>query len=75
MKTNRIILAVAIAITFFGCANADRNRMESKAAADTSANAFISSTAAVEKNKDTTRKFIRTADLKFKVRSILRQFL
>ncbi len=72
MKTNRIILAVAIAITFFGCANADRNRMESKAAADTSANAFISSTAAVEKNKDTTRKFIRTADLKFKVRSVIK---
>ena len=72
MKTNRIILAVAIAFTFFGCANADRNRMESKAAADTSANAFISSTAAVEKNKDTTRKFIRTADLKFKVRSVIK---
>ncbi len=72
MKTNRIILAVAVAFTFFGCANADRNRMESKAAADTSANAFISSTAAVEKNKDTTRKFIRTADLKFKVRSVIK---
>lgn len=73
MKTNRIILAAAIAITLFGCsANSDRNRMESKAAADASANAFISSSAAVEKNKDTTRKFIRTADLKFKVKSVIK---
>ena len=73
MKTNRIILAAAIAITLFGCgANSDRNRMESKAAADAAANAFISSSAAVEKNKDTTRKFIRTADLKFKVKSVIK---
>ena len=35
------------------------------------ANDFISSSAAVENNKDTTRRFIRTADLKFKVKSVL----
>ncbi|MCX6210171.1 MAG: DUF4349 domain-containing protein, partial [Bacteroidetes bacterium] len=34
-------------------------------------NAFISSTAAVENNKDSTHKFIRTADLKFKVKSVI----
>lgn len=33
---------------------------------------FISSTAAVENNKDTEHKFIRTADLKFKVKSVLK---
>ena len=33
---------------------------------------FVSSTAAVENNKDSTRKFIRTADLKFKVKDAIR---
>ncbi len=35
------------------------------------ANTFISSSAAVENGKDTTRKFIRTAELKFKVKSVI----
>ena len=34
-------------------------------------NKYISSSAAVEKEKDSTRKFIRTADLKFKVRNVI----
>lgn len=38
---------------------------------DTASNAFTSSSAAVEKNKDSTRKFIRTADIKFKVKSVI----
>lgn len=38
------------------------------------ANDFISSSAAIE-NKDTTRKFIRTADLKFKVKSVIKSTL
>jgi hypothetical protein len=38
---------------------------------DTSPSAMISSSAAVENNKDTTRKFIRTAELKFKVKSVV----
>ncbi len=33
---------------------------------------YASSSAAVEKNKDSTRKFIRTADLKFKVKDVIR---
>jgi hypothetical protein len=33
---------------------------------------IISSSAAVENNKDSTRKFIRTADLKFKVKSVIK---
>jgi len=35
-------------------------------------NGFVSSSAAVEKNKDSTRKFIRTADLKFKVKNVIK---
>ena len=39
---------------------------------DSTSNAFISSLAAVENRKDTTRRFIRTADLKFKVKSVIK---
>ena len=35
------------------------------------ANTFIPSSAAVENGKDSTRKFVRTADLKFKVKSVI----
>ena len=38
---------------------------------DSASNAFTSSSAAVEKNKDSTRKFIRTAEIKFKVKSVI----
>ena len=37
-----------------------------------SPNDYASSSAAVEKNKDTTRKFIRTAELKFKVKNAIK---
>jgi len=40
-------------------------------AADSVSAGFVSSSAAVENPKDTTRKFIRTADLKFKVKSVI----
>lgn len=38
---------------------------------NTPGNNFISSSAAVEDKKDTTRKFIRTAEMKFRVKSVL----
>lgn len=40
--------------------------------ADTVATGIASSSAAVENNKDTTRKFIRIAELKFKVASVIK---
>lgn len=40
--------------------------------ADSTSSRFISSSAAVEPGKDTSRKFIRTADLKFKVKSVIK---
>lgn len=40
--------------------------------ADTISNAMVSSSAAVENPKDTTHKFIRTADLKFKVKDVIK---
>src|ERR1051325_8628834 len=39
------------------------------------ANGYISSSAAVENRKDTTHKFIRTAELKFKVNSVIKSTL
>jgi len=72
MKSTKIILGLGLAISLFGCGRADHEQMESKAMADSTSNAFISSSAAVENGKDTTRRFIRTADLKFKVKSVIK---
>jgi len=72
MKSTKIILGLGLAISLFGCGRADQEQMESKAMADSTSNAFISSSAAVENGKDTTRRFIRTADLKFKVKSVIK---
>lgn len=44
----------------------DKSTQENK-----DANTFIPSSAAVENGKDSTRKFVRTADLKFKVKSVI----
>lgn len=72
MKTSKIILGLGLVITLFGCGRSNEEQMESKAMADSTSNAFISSSAAVENGKDTTRRFIRTADLKFKVKSVIK---
>jgi len=72
MKSTKIILGLGLAILLFGCGRANDERMESKTMADSGSNAFISSSAAVENGKDTTRRFIRTADLKFKVKSVIK---
>ncbi len=69
----KIIPAAIIIISLMSCSQSRESKSkEDYAKADTTANAFISSSAAVEKNKDTTRKFIRTAELKFKVKSVLK---
>ncbi|MDZ4667427.1 MAG: DUF4349 domain-containing protein [bacterium] len=72
MKITKIFFGLGLVITLFGCGRANDERMESKSMDDSTSNAFISSSAAVENKKDTTRKFIRTADLKFKVKSVIK---
>jgi len=72
MQTTKIILGLGLSILLFGCSQSKNEQMESKAMADSSSNVFISSSAAVENGKDTTRRFIRTADLKFKVKSVIK---
>lgn len=72
MQTTKIILGLGLSILLFGCGQSRNEQMESKAMADSTSNAFISSSAAVENGKDTTRRFIRTAELKFKVKSVIK---
>ena len=74
MKKFKLISSVIITILFLSCSQAyeepnigESAQMES----ESDDNKFISSSAAVENNKDSTRKFIRTAELKFKVKNVL----
>jgi hypothetical protein len=71
MQTTKIILGLGIVISLFGCGPSSQERMKHEVT-DSTSNAFISSSAAVENSTDTTHKFIRTADLKFKVKSVIK---
>jgi len=72
MQTTKIILGLTVAISLFSCSPSSEEKMKHVQMSDSTSNAFISSSAAVENSKDTTHKFIRTADLKFKVRSVIK---
>jgi len=69
MQTIKIILGLGLSILLFGCSQSSDE--SDSMAQDSTSNAFISSSAAVENGKDTTRRFIRSADLKFKVKSVI----
>ncbi len=69
MQTSKFIFALGLATAFLGCTSKPSEELSST---DSTPNAFISSSAAVEKGKDSTRRFIRTADLKFKVKSVIK---
>ena len=88
MKTINAIIAIGLTITLFNCASSSKEEksMAEQATPDISAsnadkvdggaaensNAFISSSAAHDNPKDSTHQFIRTADLKFKVKNVIR---
>jgi len=72
MQTKKILLGLGLSILLFGCSPSRNEQMEKSVMADSTSNAFISSSAAVENGKDTTHKFIRTAELKFKVKSVIK---
>lgn len=71
MQTVKVFSVLAIAAALSGCGRSGEGKLELNEVADSTSNAVISSSAAVENNKDTTRKFIRTADLRFKVKSVI----
>ena len=60
-------MALAIAL-FMSCASKETSEF----AAEESPEMMASSSAAVENQKDSTQKFIRTAELKFKVKSVIK---
>jgi hypothetical protein len=74
MKTLSFLASVTLVIGLFSCSRAYHEKAENSpsAAPDSTASSFISSSAAVENGKDSTRKFIRTAELKFKVNSVIK---
>jgi len=72
MKTIKIIISISIFLSLFNCRSATNEEQSFNEAADTPSDAYVSSSAAVENNKDTTRKFVRTAELKFRVRNVFK---
>jgi len=87
MQKKTIILTIGVALAILGCSqNNDRVQDEKKSIIEGSAspeatdqsnssrksqNGFISSSAAVETGSDSMHQFIRTADLKFKVKNVI----
>lgn len=71
MKTFRLISGFALCSTLLSCGQSHSSELKKAEAEDTAANGFISSSAAVENGKDSSRRFVRTADLKFKVKSVI----
>lgn len=71
MQSTKRIMGLGLAILLLGCRQGG-DKTENKAQDSSTSNNLISSSAAVENNKDTARRFIRTADLKFKVQSVIK---
>lgn len=71
MNPSKILLVLGIAVILFSCSRNNKEHQETADVTSDSSNAFISSSAAVENPKDTTRRFIRTADVKFKVKNVI----
>jgi hypothetical protein len=73
MKTIHIAAAYIMFVAYSCGPAASEKYSQEKAMADSvSANGFFSSSAAIQNKKDSVRKFIRTADLKFKVGNVQR---
>jgi hypothetical protein len=74
MKAVNLILGFAIILLLSNCKSSThyREAMEPATAYDSIASSGISSSAAVVGKTDSTRKFIRTADIKFRVRNVLK---
>ncbi len=70
---NGLFFGLTFAIILFSCApkSAEESTYEESPATDSVA-AMVSSSAAVENKKDTTHIFVRTADLRFKVKSVVK---
>lgn len=73
MKISQALAILFFATFLIGCSSGENKEYNRPAvAADSVSTSFISSSAANESHKDSTRKFIRTAELKFKVKNVIR---
>ncbi|MFZ4799963.1 MAG: DUF4349 domain-containing protein [Bacteroidia bacterium] len=72
-KTYQFAIFVSLFITIFACAPSaeEKNKGYSSEADSISTNNFVSSSAAIENNKDSTHRFVRTAEMKFSVKSVI----
>jgi len=70
MINNKIIVALVVLLLTSACQNARDNKEYNISIKDSATAKNISSLGAVEAGRDTTRKFIRTADIKFKVKNV-----
>lgn len=70
MQKAKIISSFAILSFLIGCGPSAEQKAEQERL-DKAAGAYISSSAAVENSSDTTHRFIRTADLKFRVKNVI----
>ena len=59
-------------ILLFACVSCSPKKAEESMKSDSSTTSLVSSSAAIVNKKDSTHKFIRTADLKFKVKSVIK---
>lgn len=79
MKALKLIIGTGLFLSVFSCGRLPENyeaanvvyEEEMIPISDKSDNSFISSSAAVETGKDSTRRFVRTADLRFKVKNVI----
>jgi hypothetical protein len=68
-----VIIGLGAFLSFVACGPSAQEKTQAESAmAQSTANGFISSSAAAANAKDTNRKFIRTAQLKFKVKSVIK---
>lgn len=72
-KNYQIAIVFTFIITIFSCAPSSEKKQKgfSNEADSISTNDFVSSSAAIENNKDTTHRFVRTAEMKFSVKSVI----
>lgn len=66
--TIKYLLSIGILTTLMGCSSREQKMASEEAMADTTS--VLSSSAAMNTPQDSTHQFIRTADLKFKVRDV-----
>ena len=76
MKNRNFFIGIVLVMTLWSCSRAERAAEAEVQAIDmekkeVSPSNYISSSAAVENKQDTIHKFIRTADLKFKVKDVI----